>query len=312
MHQYDELGRIAKECYLTPESFRRNENGSSTDDDDVSSPWHSKWKIVFSGAILIVGRGSYQDDEQFGNSEIICLDRFGGAFKNPSQQHLWLDFNLPKALQLLPIHSLSQIIVDYSTWRYLNVSKMMNTWMQLLERNGRLVFEGGIASYKLIPKVSESPPTCNENYEKVGDWYFENHNPCHPVLTIDDLKNLIGARIPAMQMDFSMKSLPRKTNIIRFNERIIIPASSSFKRADTNSLSTLLSEDGFHSKKSNMLSIEKNEFGSFLKTITASLLFNSYQDLFKGYMCNAFSDRYPIATSRPVSDWIEVKKRHLD
>ncbi|RKO97150.1 hypothetical protein CAUPRSCDRAFT_11166 [Caulochytrium protostelioides] len=122
----------------------------------------------------------------------LYVDRFGGSFlvsddviiadssvmgaghleSLPWPQHigLWGDACDPDLLERLPASRFACIISDWSTWRYLPISRtsLRDSWDRLLTSDGRLVFEAGIASVTVAPATSPPPHLA-----------MEGQNPCH-------------------------------------------------------------------------------------------------------------------------------------
>ncbi|KAJ3315630.1 hypothetical protein HDV04_002044 [Boothiomyces sp. JEL0838] len=159
---------------------------------------NEQWKNKHNS--LVVGRGAGQTWWTDSPSSLVC-DRFGGVFKE-DHPHLWMDFNNLNALRYLQSNVFKEIIIDWSTWRYMfHSTDVLTEWHRVLDTNGRLVFEGGLSSFKIVPEHQL-------NYPSFNGWYYEHDNFSHAVFTTA----MIQKYIP----DFPIK----------MNQRIIIPAES--------------------------------------------------------------------------------------
>ena len=298
------LGRIAKECFPKSQDF---------DLQFLAHPANDKWSRVFEcpNTRLVVGRGKDDiDEKQNDGYTVIYVDRFGGAFKgwNGDSHVLWMDFNLLKPLAMLPSCLLREVIVDYSTWRYLEVTRCKDAWISLLQAGGKLVFELGLASFKIVKDAT------GKGIETLlDDWHFECFNPCHPVFTLDqlryllsvDVKELLSHTLQQSSMIGSFNPMS-SSKCLRFNERVVIPAASN-QRKDSQISNSSVGAFIADSSTSKKLPLSRQELGALLKEATSVQLVNVYRSLFSTAKASVYNaPGYPIQTSKPVSQWIEV------
>lgn len=304
------LGRIATECFPKSQDF---------DLQFLAHPANEKWSLVFGhpNTRLVVGRGKDIGEKKNDGYNVIYIDRFGGAFKgwNGDSHVLWMDINLLKPLDMLPGYLLREVIVDYSTWRYLEVTRCKDAWISLLQAGGKLVFEAGVASFKIV-----NDATGKGIETLLDDWHFECFNPCHPVFTLHQLRYLLADDLHELLSHTLKQSSmigffnPRSSSkCLRFNERVIIPAAwDQSKDSQVSNFSSSVHDVGAliaDSSTSQKLSLSRQELGTLLKEATSVQLVNVYRSLFstaKVSVYNAPGYPYPIPTSKPVSRWIEV------
>ncbi|KAJ3326191.1 hypothetical protein HDV06_000067 [Boothiomyces sp. JEL0866] len=180
----DELGRFGTELYQF--------------DSNVSHPANEQWKTRHDS--IVVGRGTGSTWWTESSPHLVC-DRFGGVFKE-DHPHLWMDFNNLKALGCLQSNIFKNIVIDWSTWRYMfHTAAVLSEWHRILDIGGRLTFEQGISSFKIVPEHQL-------NYPNFNGWYHECDNFSHAVFTLASVKKYIP--------DFPIK----------MNQRIIIPAEN--------------------------------------------------------------------------------------
>ncbi|KAJ3272968.1 hypothetical protein HDV01_004874, partial [Terramyces sp. JEL0728] len=202
----DELGRFGHEVYPF--------------DSNKSHPSHEQWKSKFDS--IVVGRGNglawWTDSHSH-----LAMDRFGGVFKE-DRPHVWMDFNNLKALGYLNSSIFREIIIDWSTWRYMfHNQERVAEWYRLLDCKGRLIFETGISSFKIVPDNQLA-------FADFNGWHYDCDNFTHAVFAISTIKKLIP--------DFPIK----------MNQRVIIPAENpknkiSVERQYWNRLRDLTADD---------------------------------------------------------------------
>ncbi len=271
------VGRIGIECY--PRGW----------DDKESHPSHEKW-VTIERAVLAVGKGLGSPwwakgcdsnlGESYSDSLIIPVDWFGGAFKtealdaSPLVPHLWFDFNNQTAIAMLPSSWASFIIIDNSTWRYLMPFSRLESWKRILKTGGKLAFEGGISSVKLVTSL--------DGYSAFGDYHFECDNPTHLVLLVEKASELLGTPIKT-----SSPLRKRDSNSFPINHRMNLNVTFD-PSAHENYVQSLLLQ---------------------LQLSTLSLLFEAYEELFGNYNMKLELHRdtkYLIETTHPLRFWIQA------
>ena len=257
------LGRICPEAYRF--------------DPDESDPRNSKWKACHP-VVLLVGRGFSIEKSDL----VVPLDRFGSVFKNCSSSHLWMDFNSEFALSCLPESFCKEIIVDYSTWRYLEPCRMISHYCKLLQPFGRLCFEGGISSFKVISKDIDQYQVLIYDKDAGSSWHFECENPSHLVLTRDKLENLIGRPV-------KISGIPKDKGIA-MNKRLVVNASTMADRSQP-------------------YSDYVQDIGAILREKTLENLLQVYSVLFKEvFRVEIRTDDFPVHTTKTIPFWIQLSK----
>ncbi|KAI8815283.1 hypothetical protein BJ742DRAFT_733739 [Cladochytrium replicatum] len=118
----------------------------------------------------------------------VPVDRFGGVFPrrdhiagSPPPLHIWMDFNRPEALSQLPDECISQVCIDWSTWRYMTpcARSISSHWSRILKPGGSICFECGISSVRYVQKNDEAG-LC---------WDFEN--PTHATVSVDQVDSML-------------------------------------------------------------------------------------------------------------------------
>ena len=144
-----------------------------------------------------------------------------------SHRHLKFDFNDIDSLKKIPNDLFKIIIVDWSTLRYLFLSKR-NVAEQISRIAGRFVIESSVSSIK----ISNSSESC-----------YEFHNPSHMIISHERFKD----------MKISESSIkPKSTPLLRLNggsSRVVIAA----ERYPSGNESRLISSSQYQFHKSNKL-----------------------------------------------------------
>ena len=168
----------------------------------------------------------------------------------------------------------------------MKLTKMKDTWLELLHQGGRLIFESGISSFKIVKTIDENNLE-REGYERIGDWIFECTNPSHPVFSKESLESYLGPKVCAQFLNLHSTS-----DGIRFNERIIIPASSPSNP---------------NQQESDYLPVSKQQLGAILKEKTLLTLKHVYELFFHSCDVTAHQDEeFTIHTSKLIMHWIQV------
>ncbi|KAI8922578.1 hypothetical protein DFJ77DRAFT_29398 [Powellomyces hirtus] len=122
----------------------------------------------------------------------IPTDVFGGAFSTPGPSppsdppsHLWLSFTNPNDLSNIAAGSISHIVFDHSTWRYMTLTPpVLREWARILRSDGWIAFDASIASIRLS--------ACAERH------FWDCDNPTHAVVadqhTYDSVVGLLGRK----------------------------------------------------------------------------------------------------------------------
>ncbi|KAI8900885.1 hypothetical protein BC833DRAFT_580044 [Globomyces pollinis-pini] len=190
-----------------------------------------------------------------------------------------MDFNIPTAIKYLPSNWLNQIVIDWSTWRYLkplqtdsgSQIQLIRLWSDLLTTKGQFIFEHSLSSYRIIHEKQ-----LNE-YQKCGleETYWEHDNPSHIVITFSDIP------VQLFELDKSMY----KGKYLKQQIRHIIPGEKEGK-----------AQNIIH---------QKLQEGS-LRRIAAV-----YEDQFSSYFQSVrvvSEGQYKIPTTGLIRQWIELTK----
>ncbi|KAJ3164256.1 hypothetical protein HDU88_005568 [Geranomyces variabilis] len=143
-----------------------------------------------------------EDEEKAGKDSdsinlFIPTDMFGGAFSTaasdnggpatPPPPHLWLSFTNSDDLQHIATSSISRIVFDFSTWRYMKLTPpVLSEWERILIPGGWLAFDAGLASVRLDTAAA------------AGTVSWDCENPTHAVVadrsTWDAVVALLGLK----------------------------------------------------------------------------------------------------------------------
>ncbi|KAI8842495.1 hypothetical protein BC829DRAFT_401639 [Chytridium lagenaria] len=151
---------------------------------------------------------------------IFYCDRFGGAFQASTQTespklpppHLWMDFNNPSALHLIPSNTFDRIIVDWSTWRYLTplAPTVLDHWRRILKVGGDLAFESSVASVRVVP-------------DGTSTLLYDFDNPTHVVIDVSTALRFVK-HSPAVSRSANPLHRLRSPDVSLLSRAVIIPA----------------------------------------------------------------------------------------
>ncbi|KAJ3180460.1 hypothetical protein HDU87_001969 [Geranomyces variabilis] len=146
-----------------------------------------------------------EDEKNRDDSSLLFIptDIFGGAFSTaapnddddddddgsapPPPPHLWLSFTNIDDLQHITTSSISRIVFDFSTWRYMKLAPpVLREWARILVPDGWLAFDAGLASVRLDSSAA------------AGTVSWDCDNPTHAVVadksTWDAVVALLGRK----------------------------------------------------------------------------------------------------------------------
>ncbi|KAJ3159590.1 hypothetical protein HDU86_001599 [Geranomyces michiganensis] len=153
------------------------------------------------------------DVERDSSSAFIPTDIFGGAFSTAPEAidgraaqlpppHLWMSFTNINDLQHIATGSVSRIVFDYSTWRYMKLSPpVLREWARILIPDGWLAFDAGIASVRW----DSSAPS--------GTVGWDCENPTHCVVADRDTWEAVVTSLGKKNKALSLP-LPAKTTVL--------------------------------------------------------------------------------------------------
>ena len=288
--------------------------------------------------ILLVGRGDIPDNPSLSQSLVIPCDRFGGAFKhldhNSFHPHLWLDFNLPESLHLLPHESFDRIIVDWSTFRYLEPMRLVKSsylenesettvldlWNRILRKGGCLIFESFVASVQIIDFGHHPKPLDNDTLHQIE---FQFQNPYHVSIPFHTAVHVLKSAHYDLTNSSPGKS---KSPLHRLTHNLSHDSSSLHHKTNSNSsdyesilykqLSTLQSRKIIKAHRN-----KNDTYGMDLFTVLTSSLIHDIEDLLQQSLNTKLWDLFtvynendgagvcfPLDHLKYIGRWIQMRK----